>query len=335
MGVHRQLRNSAKMGFPPLRAYRIVGVFRFLGTHMNGRGNPITRLSPARRIAAGVAAVFVLVVAIPALSATTDGVVSFVTPLSRSAVRTTTPVAWSYKAGTVVKDTSTVSIVATKGTTYKYIAQNLWIQGGGIWWDTTKWTDGAYALTVFVDGTAIASAVSPVYVDNTAPQVHITNPNHDVLATNLSYAVVQGNQILAARATDDGSGIRSVRWLLDRTEVARGNPVKVDFNWRPGMHTLTALACDMAGNQATETITVLAIPGSDIQNDPTPDPGSLVQVPGTPSPALPPGVGLPVLPTPDLSSPPPVDQPSPPPVDQPSVPPVATPSIPPTPLPTP
>ncbi|MFN2640356.1 MAG: Ig-like domain-containing protein [Actinomycetota bacterium] len=302
------------------------------------------RLTRGRRITVAAAAVLILAVAIPALSATGAGTVSFATPRVRGAVRGSTPVSWAYQAGDIVKSTSHVTISATTGSSWKVVAQNLWIQGGGFWWDTTKWTDGVYALRVGVDGTSVQGFVYPVYVDNTNPVVRLTSPAHDLsTGTEAPLAIVQGNQTLDVRATDATSGVRLVRWILDGKEIARGYPVKYNFNWKPGQHILTAFATDMAGNTSSDSMTIIAIPDSTITTDPPPNPGDIVpDVNDTPSPSVPGGIEPPVLPTPDVGVPtlPPVDVPSPDPSVVPGVPspdasppPVDVPSIPPTPLP--
>jgi hypothetical protein len=296
------------------------------------------RTTRARKFAAGAAALLALVVAVPALSSTGAGTISFSLPTSRSAIRGSTPVAWSYNAGTSVKESSTVTILATDGSAWKTVAKDLWIQGGGFWWDTRSWPDAIYALRIMVNGTSIQSISYPVYLDNAAPVVHITTPAPVTVPQVGQIAVAQGLQTLDVRATDNLSGVRSVRWLLDGTEIARGYPVKYNFNWKPGKHILQALATDMAGNESSDTVTLIAVAGTSITTDPTPDPTTLIPPVSLPSPSPPPGVGLPVLPTPGIPavpsvSPSPVDTPSPDVSPPPDASPPAVPSIPPTPLP--
>ncbi len=102
-------------------------------------------------------------------------------------------------------------------------------------------------------GLASAPARSVVVHDDRLPSVALTLP--------AAAAYVRDATALAATAADEGSGRASIRFLLDDAEVggahaAGESPMSAqavdDVRWiAEGMHTLTAIAADRAGNHAS------------------------------------------------------------------------------------
>ena len=135
-------------------------------------------------------------------------------------------------------------------------------------WDTTGVANGTHTLTAVATDTSGNQATSaPVTVqigggDTVKPQVAITSP--------ASGATVQGTVGILASATDN-VGVVSVRFYLDgvslgskTSQTSTGGVLSYKWNWATagvaaGSHTLTAVATDAAGNQATSapvTVTV-------------------------------------------------------------------------------
>jgi hypothetical protein len=105
-------------------------------------------------------------------------------------------------------------------------------------------------------GAGLASAPAPgsIVHDDLPPSIMLTSP--------AAAAYVREAAVLAATATDDGSGTASVRFLLDDGDVggalAAGSESRlaaqavVDVSrTAEGVHTLTAVALDRAGNHAS------------------------------------------------------------------------------------
>ncbi len=103
-------------------------------------------------------------------------------------------------------------------------------------------------------GLAGATAREVIVHDDRPPRVTLTSP--------AAAAYIRDAAVLVASATDDGSRMASIRLLLGDADVARAETALgesrlavqavVDVARTPeGMHTLTALAADRAGNHAS------------------------------------------------------------------------------------
>src|SRR6185503_9075311 len=97
-------------------------------------------------------------------------------------------------------------------------------------------------------GNAGASAIVTITVDNTAPAAAITSP--------AAGATVSGTISVAATASDSGSGVSRVEFLLDGAVQATVTTSPYGWSWNttsatPGTHQLAARATDGAGNQTT------------------------------------------------------------------------------------
>ena len=124
-------------------------------------------------------------------------------------------------------------------------------------------------------GLAGAAAREVIVHDDTPPRVTFTSP--------AVAAYVRDAAVLAASAIDDGSKMASIRFLLDDTDVARAEAAPgesrldaealVNVGRTPeGIHTLTALAADRAGNHASAAQLAVI--------DRTPPDAALVEHPG-------------------------------------------------------
>lgn len=103
-------------------------------------------------------------------------------------------------------------------------------------------------------GLAGAAAQRSIVHDDRPPRITLTSP--------AAAAYVRDAAVLVASATDDGSRMASIRFLLDDTDLAGAEAAGgesrlaaqavVDVSrTAEGMHTLTALAADRAGNHAS------------------------------------------------------------------------------------
>lgn len=271
--------------------------------------------------AVGAALVVLASVTVPALAATTfPGSITIVAPSNGAAIRDTFALQWTFKTGTKVPWWSRVTIAeSTDRVRWNRLAGGFGIRTATYQIDTTTLTNGAHAFRISVNGTTISST-STYIVDNADPVIQISRPSNGSITvdgdTTRAPAVVVGFSPIEAVAEDGHSGVASVVWTLDDEEIAQGAVSSFDFGANPGSHTLTATVTDRAGNQASSSISILALPGQS-------------QI-GTPSPSPVPTV----TPT-DLPTTPPTTPPTLPPVPEPSIPPTTPPSIPPTPLPTP
>ena len=131
--------------------------------------------------------------------------------------------------------------------------------GWSISWDTTGFADGPRTLTATARDTVGQTALTAtnVTIDNAAPSVAVTAPS--------AGATVAGTVSVAASASDSTS-VASVEFLVDGASIgadANGsNGWSVSWNSKDvanGSHTVTAIARDAAGNEATSpgvTVTV-------------------------------------------------------------------------------
>lgn len=244
------------------------------------------------------------------------GSITLTSPTREQATRGDVEISWTWRSGKVVKSTSKVDLAVTQnGYSWYTIAVGLPIRTGEGSWSTGTWLDGVYAVRATVSRTTIKSIVSPMFVDNTAPEVRISRPAEgEVLVENertAFFAAVVGTARLEAEAHDDLTGIAKVRWLLDDVEIGATNPHTYNFSKVPGRHILLAEATDGAGNTDTHSITLIVAPGPSASDGAVPDPDELP----APDPSNPPDPSsLPIpdpgeLPVPIPSGPPTAPEP--------------------------
>jgi hypothetical protein len=94
-------------------------------------------------------------------------------------------------------------------------------------------------------GNVEATRTATVRVDTIAPSVAITSP-----AGGSTIAAKQTT--IAASATDTGSGAKSVDFYVDGKRIGTDGLAPFSYSWKAtrGLHTLTAIAIDVAGNTA-------------------------------------------------------------------------------------
>lgn len=223
-----------------------------------------------RKIATLVAVLAVALVAVPAFSATSPGSIAITSPKAGTADAETVSIEWVWKAGSAVSSLSKVDVQATvNGVVWRTVSSAVPIRLGTAAWDTKTWPDYTYALRVVVQKTTVKSAVvSPVLVDNTAPDVRITRPEEgQVLVEDepaVQSAVVIGTATLEADARDALSGVEKVEWILDDAKIGEGAQFTYNFSSQPGQHVLTAVATDRARNSASFSISLIALPGPSV-----------------------------------------------------------------------
>ena len=98
--------------------------------------------------------------------------------------------------------------------------------------------------------------------DTTGPTVSVTAPT--------AGAVVSNTVTLTASASDSGSGVSNVTFLVDGTSVGTDSSSPYSVSWNSlssanGSHTITARALDVAGNQTTSSSVTVTL------QNPTPD----------------------------------------------------------------
>ena len=108
-------------------------------------------------------------------------------------------------------------------------------------------------------GNISASANDSIVLDTTAPTISITSPTFDSTYTTTTSPISIGGM-----ASDSTSGIRSVRWSNNKRESWLVNGTT---NWSipgvklwPGSSKITVTAIDNAGNENTDSITVIYNP---------------------------------------------------------------------------
>ncbi|HVL32125.1 MAG TPA: Ig-like domain-containing protein, partial [Actinomycetota bacterium] len=197
------------------------------------------------------------------------GSVTVHSPVKGEMIRRATTVEWSWRAGTYVKSTSRVDILASDGYQWYPVAISVPIRDGRFDWDTSAWPDEDYVVRVQVQRTTIRGTSAAFYIDNTAPSARISRPSQgEVLIENdtrIFFASVVGTARLEADVRDNLTGVKKVRWLLDGEQIGVGNPYTHNFSLTPGRHELTAISTDGAGNDsAPSTIVILCLPGPSI-----------------------------------------------------------------------
>jgi hypothetical protein len=122
-------------------------------------------------------------------------------------------------------------------------------------WDTTKDQDGAHSLLAKAYDAANnigSSNTVAVSVDNTAPSVSILSP--------LPGATVKGSVTISVSASD-ASGVQRVQFYIDGKLQATDYSTPYSYQWnmknaKRGVHTITVIAYDSAGNMQQLSITV-------------------------------------------------------------------------------
>jgi hypothetical protein len=127
-------------------------------------------------------------------------------------------------------------------------------------WNSALALPGSHTIDATAYDFAGNSASSSVQVQIAAPDV--TSPN--VLITSpADAAVVSGIVPVSASATDADSGVARVEFRVDGVLVGTASAAPYTVAWNAtaslGSHTIEAKAFDVAGNSATNTVTVLAI----------------------------------------------------------------------------
>src|SRR5438552_3742989 len=184
-------------------------------------------------------------------------------------VSMTAPAAGSTVAGTVTVSASATDNVGVVGVQFKLDGANLGTEVTAapyaVSWNTTVAPNGSHSLTAVARDasgkTATAAAISvTVFNDTTPPSVSMTAPS--------AGATVSGTITVSVNATDN-VGVAGVQFKLDGanlgTEVTAA-PYTTSWNTTLaaiGVHTLTAVARDAAGNTATApavSVTVVRAP---------------------------------------------------------------------------
>jgi hypothetical protein len=125
--------------------------------------------------------------------------------------------------------------------------------------DTTTLTAGGHTLQARASdaaGNTGTSAPVSITVDNLGPTVAVTSP--------AAGASVTGLVTITATATDSGSGVASVGFLVDGVLIGTDTTTPFTFVWDtgtaiPGGHTLSARATDIAGNQTTSSTVAVTV----------------------------------------------------------------------------
>jgi subtilisin family serine protease len=135
----------------------------------------------------------------------------------------------------------------------------------GFAWNSTSVANGAVTLVaVAYDGAGnignsapvtvtVSNGAPPVTADTTPPAVSITNPaNGSRIGTK---------PVTVTASASDSGGLSMVKLLIDGVVVASGNASSLSYKWNTrnsaaGAHTVTVQAQDLAGNQASKSISV-------------------------------------------------------------------------------
>lgn len=126
-------------------------------------------------------------------------------------------------------------------------------------WDTASSPDGLHdVLAIAVDavGNDVAAAAQ-VTTDNTGPAVAITAP--------AAGSTVSGTIDIVASASDAPAGVMSVQFLVDGVPLATDTSAPYAASWNaggasPGVHALSVIATDNAGNASTSAVVNVNVP---------------------------------------------------------------------------
>jgi hypothetical protein len=185
----------------------------------------------------------------PSLTATSTGLASSLDPANvGSSVTFTATVSGSSPSGTVS--------FASDGSAFCNAA----VSSGVAKCSTSSLAAGTHSVVASYSGdSANAGSTSPALsqvisavTDTTPPVVTITSPANG--------STVSGTVTIGAKATDNVA-VASITLSLDGAVVATTNASSVSYKWNTrkaakGSHTITAVARDTSGNQASATIQV-------------------------------------------------------------------------------
>src|SRR6266481_159078 len=177
------------------------------------------------------------------------------TPIPSPTVSITSPTAGAFVAGTVPVYASATDATGVAGVQFQVDGGNLGAEVVAApyvtLWNTISYGSGTHLLSAVArDAAGVTGTAAPVLVtvDNFPPSVSITAPT--------SGAMVSGTITVSASATDD-VGVVGVQFKLDGRylgpELSTG-PYAISWNTASvsnGLHTLTAVARDVAGNTST------------------------------------------------------------------------------------
>jgi len=182
------------------------------------------------------------------------------TPIPSPTVSITSPTSGAFIAGTVPVYASATDATGVAGVQFQVDGGNLGAEVVAApyvtLWNTTSYGSGTHLLSAVArDAAGVTGSAAPVLVtvDNVPPSVSITAP--------ASGAMVSGTITVSASATDN-IGVVGVQFKLDGRylgpELSTG-PYAINWNTASvsnGLHKLTAVARDAAGNTSTSAVTV-------------------------------------------------------------------------------
>ena len=177
------------------------------------------------------------------------------TPPPLPTVSITAPASGTSVAGIITVSASATDATVVAGVQFQVDGANLGAEVTAApyvsLWNTTSYGSGTHLLSAVArDAAGVTGTAAPVLVtvDNFPPSVSITAP--------ASGAMVSGTITVSASATDD-VGVVGVQFKLDGRylgpELSTG-PYAISWNTASvsnGLHTLTAVARDVAGNTST------------------------------------------------------------------------------------
>src|SRR6266849_1385891 len=177
------------------------------------------------------------------------------TPPPLPTVSITAPASGTSVAGIITVSASATDATVVAGVQFQVDGANLGAEVTAApyvsLWNTTSYGSGTHLLSAVArDAAGVTGTAAPVLVtvDNFPPSVSITAP--------ASGAMVSGTITVSASATDD-VGVVGVQFKLDGRylgpELSTG-PYAISWNTAcvsNGLHTLTAVARDVAGNTST------------------------------------------------------------------------------------
>jgi outer membrane biosynthesis protein TonB len=187
-------------------------------------------------------------------------------------------------------------------------------------WDSAQTANGPHTMAVIAHDAAgheTAASVDVTIVNDVVPPAIS-------LSSVATGAVVAGTVTVAADASDD-IAVAGVQFLIDGTPLGDEQvsaPYEVMWTTTDvadGPHTVTAVARDAAGHEATATAAVTVLNDVAVPPPPNDPPAAPADQPGPPpaEPSTPPLVEPSTPPPPEPSTPPPAD-PIPPPAEQPA-----------------
>lgn len=113
-------------------------------------------------------------------------------------------------------------------------------------------------FSVDVAGNAESPRTTLVRIDAAAPNVTITSPSDGALVSRKGSLTLNASASDLGTGTGNPSGVAKVGFYLDGSLVAQDTSAPYSVSWKPkanlrGIHVLTAVATDVAGNTATST----------------------------------------------------------------------------------